>query len=121
MKHICLVLCIALCVLLSACNPGGQKPDTYDSVYYAQYTGLSEDMTTPDGAVYRVYVPESFYAWSPAAIIMVPDGMSAADFADSDLGKSWRSAADRQEKRQSGRRYPALTHRYCPQYYRATE
>ena len=94
MKHICLVLCIALCVLLSACNPGGQKPDTYDSVYYAQYTGLSEDMTTPDGAVYRVYVPESFYAWSPAAIIMVPDGMSAADFADSDLGKSWRSAAD---------------------------
>lgn len=78
--------------------------------YAAIYTGLflSQKATVTDPAIpngaepgpfqkaeaeYAIYIPEGTETRSPAVIILVPDGMTAQDFAASPLGMEWMAAA----------------------------
>ena len=75
--------------------PVSEKGFSFDpaSPYLPPVPGFAEHMEA-DGAVYSVYVPDDLDPWRPGVIILVPDGTGAAEFALSDLGRTWMSAAD---------------------------
>ena len=64
-----------------------------ENPYYPPITGLAHDMNAK-GTIYSVYVPQGQYPWAPGVIILTPDGVTAREFAESELGKEWMRAAE---------------------------
>ena len=102
-----------LCVLLSALTLfagtrlDSEKPEApYDAICYGLFDNQSLTVTStarfgdkayPVGETsgkWSVYIPEFFQPKNSLVIILIPDGISAYDFARSETGKAWIGKAD---------------------------
>lgn len=65
------------------------------TIYTALSTGRWDNQKV-DGyeGNYSVYVPSNFEYCSPGVVLLTPDGMTAKDWLDSELGQQWISVAD---------------------------
>lgn len=72
-----------------------EQQEAAGKIYTSLFTGRW-DQQQVDGfeGNYSVYVPSNFEYCSPAVMLLTPDGVTAKDWLDSDLGKQWISVAD---------------------------
>lgn len=78
----------------------------YDAYMSGLFTdqGISADTTPrfgdtaypirPSSWKWNLYIPDTLQPKSSVYMILIPDGMTASDFTESDTGKAWMEAAD---------------------------
>lgn len=96
---------MSISMLLAAVGGAGAVDSKYSSrleqqeaagkIYVALNTGRWDNQKI-DGYTgnYSVYVPDNFEYCSPAVLLLTPNGTTAKDWLDSELGKRWISVAD---------------------------
>ena len=82
--------------------PAEKVEYTYDpeNPYDAVITGKCDGVMITAGddmASATVYIPEGAQPYCPVVLVLTPDGMTAAEFAETETGKAWMAAADAQE------------------------
>ncbi len=66
----------------------------YNGVMGGLFNDIPITADTGDEGIASYYLPEGLQPWTPAVIVLTPDGTTAADFAESDIGLAWREVAD---------------------------
>ena len=87
---------------VSGLDPNNPYAAIYTGLFLEQKASIT-DPSIPKGAEptpfqkaeaeYAIYIPEGTETRSPAVIILVPDGMTAHDFAAGPIGMEWMAAA----------------------------
>ena len=93
------VLSIALASTMLCAAAAGAAEYTYDPAnpYDGLIVGLFNDVpiaAEEQEGIASIYLPEGLQPWAQATIILTPDGVTAAEFAESELGLQWRAFAD---------------------------
>lgn len=97
MKKTMLVSLLLALVMLASCALAAEY--TYDPQhpYDGVMHGMFDDVAITVGedtshAAY--YLTEGLQPWAQAVLILTPDGVTAAEFAASDIGAQWKAVAD---------------------------